>query len=447
MSQKRTYSAASIPDDAKTVLARLYQVQHAADKARRDFVGELCAAGYAVSARQLDRWVARVNSGTTAVPTAKASGAPALLSREQRDIAGGWVLAQNLVGAAVHLADYKAFCSKQFEPMISVQTVSRYLQEDGFSYRTLHSKAKGFSVDVESMRRQVWEWVQNQRAAGLFDVKHSHIASVDFTFTGHRTERRSGFASQGGSQPMSADSNTNYTNCIITCLWADGVNRTPSMLFTYNAAFRRDRNPTTRRVAQDKQFDECLKKYDLSPERICYVGEKRKETRTYVTESSDLLRQFFRHYGVAQDTVVLSDNGNSFFEQGKSVLLELGFKKHECYPAAVHQYLSPNDNRLHGAAKQSWRTSGINYKDDLDSCLCLLNRLDRDTRTHGKHWFENNMLKLREADLESMIGSLGGKFSNLHRSWLRAYWAWMGDAQRDRPPADDNLDDPMDGAY
>jgi len=115
------------------------------------------------------------------------------------------------------------------------------------------------------------------------------------------------------------------------------------------------------------------------PERIVYVGIDPNETRKYVDLSPELLRQFFQHYGVSQGAVVLSDNGKSFFEQSESVLVNLGFQKHECYPAAVHHYLSPNDNRLHGTAKQAWRTEGISSKDDVESCRNDLHRLDRDT--------------------------------------------------------------------
>jgi hypothetical protein len=85
---------------------------------------------------------------------------------------------------------------------------------------------------------------------------------------------------------------SSYTNCIITYVWADGVNRTSAMLFTYNAAFRCDRNPTKRRAAQVEHLNECLKKYDIVPERIVYVGKEKNETRKYVTESPELLRQF-----------------------------------------------------------------------------------------------------------------------------------------------------------
>ena len=182
MKQKKTYAATSISDDAKTMIARLYQVQHAQGKLRREFFADMSQAGYRFSESQLDRWVARVNAGEAAVSTTKATGPPVHLAREQRDIAGGWLLSQNLRGVSVHRLDYSNFCNEQFGLTLSKQTVSRYLAEDGFSYRTMQSKAKGFIVDVLSQRHQLWDWVQTQRKEGIFDVHRSLLASIDFTF-------------------------------------------------------------------------------------------------------------------------------------------------------------------------------------------------------------------------------------------------------------------------
>jgi len=139
-------------------------------------------AGYRFSESQLDRWVARVNAGEAAVSTTKATGPLVHLARELRDIAGGWLLSQNLRGVSVHRLDYSNFCNEQFGLTLSKQTVSRYLAEDGFSYRTMQSKAKGFIVDVRSQRHQLWDWVQTLCHEGIFDVHRSLLASIDFTF-------------------------------------------------------------------------------------------------------------------------------------------------------------------------------------------------------------------------------------------------------------------------
>jgi len=438
MTKKKNYAAANISDDAKTMIARLYQVQHTKGKLRREFVAEMKQAGYKFSESQLDRWVARINTRETAVSTSKATGASAHLIREQRDIAAGWVLSQNLHGTPVHLSDYSNFCNDQFEQVLSKQTVSRYLAEDGFSYRIMQSKAKGFTVDIQSQRRQLWDWLQIQRKEGIFDVPRNLLASIDFTFTGHRTERSSSFASQGGSQPMLGASISPYTNCIVTVVWADGMNRMPPMLFTYNPEFRRDRNTTARRTTLVQHLDDCLKETGIDANRIVYVGKEKDESRTYVTESSALLRIVFKHYKIPKQAVILSDLGSSFIDQGKSVLLDLGFHKHVCYPAAVHQYLSPNDNRLHGTAKKVWRESNFDYKDDVRSSILLLHCLDNDIQTQSKMWFDRNMIQLKESDVEELIGSAGRKFSMIHKLWLRKYCTWM---KLEDQNAVDNIDD------
>jgi hypothetical protein len=97
--------------------------------------------------------------------------------------------------------------------------------------------------------------VQAQQRDGVLEAPQDRLASIDFTFTGHRTERRSSFA--GGAQPASSTVFSDYTNCIVTVLWADGTNRTPPLLFTFNLAFRRDRKRTARRDDLVTYLDSC----------------------------------------------------------------------------------------------------------------------------------------------------------------------------------------------
>jgi hypothetical protein len=81
MNQKRQYLAAKILDDSKTSFARLYKVQHSAGKTRKEFVDDMRSAGYNVSERQMDRWVARINADKFAISTNKATGATTQLTR------------------------------------------------------------------------------------------------------------------------------------------------------------------------------------------------------------------------------------------------------------------------------------------------------------------------------------------------------------------------------
>jgi len=103
--------------------------------------------------------------------------------------------------------------------------------------------------------------------------------------------------------------------------------------------------------------------------RFVYVGLFVGNKGTFVAENRNLLKHFFTVYQVPEGAIALSDNGNSFFENGDSVLVKCGFFRHECYPSPVHQYLSPNDNHLHGVAKQVWRNEELDYKDDVKTSI------------------------------------------------------------------------------
>lgn len=443
-SRKRKYNAADIVDATKTTLARLFVAHRALGKSRSDFMTVLKRAHFVASTSSLNRWAARVAAGGTAVSTEKATGASAVLSRSERIMLGGWVLHQNQVGASVHLRDYVAFAATHLGRNLSESTASRYLAEDGFAYRTMHGTTKGFVVDTVGQCAQLWQWVLAQRRARLFALAPSLLASVDFAFTGHRTERSSTFATRGAAQPRLTASISKYTNCIVTVVWADGVNRTPPMLFTYDPAFRRDRKRTARRDGQVAHLDECLARHRVDASRVVYVGKAKGEERSYVAESGQLLRLFFAHYGVPLGATVLSDNGNSFFEQGASVLTHVGFQKHVCYPAAVHQYLSPNDNRLHGTAKQSWRQSGVDHSDDVESSLTLLEYLDRDITAHSAWWFVHNMIELKQEDVEGLVEGRGKVWSHVHKRWLYEYRIWASVDGRGGQPVPGNG---LDGSY
>ena len=87
---------------------------------------------------------------------------------------------------------------------------------------------------------------------------------------------------------------------------------------------------------------------------------------------------------------MLYDNGNAFLDNGDDVFLKLGFFEHHQYPSVVHHFLSPNDNRLHGAAKKKWREMMLDYSDDVMSSLALLRCLDDCYDSVGSY-FERNL--------------------------------------------------------
>lgn len=418
-SRQRIYHAASVDDATKTALARLYLAQAKRGTTRVAFRADLAVAGIVLSKAQFDRHVAAVAAGGTAIATEKGSGRRAKLSHEQKTILWGWVLARNFQNQRVDLAGFRAESQELFGISLSAASASNYLAKGGFASRTAGHRAAGFRLDQEQQRQLLWDWVRGMD----FPSNRPSICSVDFTYTSQRNLLQRTFSLSGTSQPKVDRASSRYTNCIVTCVWADGINRTPSVLFTYNSAFRTDRTPTARRTEISKHLEREADRLQIKLARIVYIGKRTGETRTFVQESDGLLKSFFRYYEVPEETLILSDCGNAL---GGGVLEDLGFSRHGQYPPAVHQYLSPNDNNLHGSAKQLWRQSEVDFRDDVSSSLLLLQHLDEQTTAHSRSWFDRNMLKLTENSAARLISGASERVSDLSTERLLAYSVFVG---------------------
>lgn len=423
MPKTRAYPSTELSPGQREIIARLVAPLESHGISRSAFRRILAEAEIPVPKSSLDRWVhAHLTRG--AIFTAeKASGAPPLLDDDQREIAAGWVLSQNDSNQVVSLASFSASCMSSFGIELAQSTSHAYLHALGFSSKVSQVKTSGFTVDVETLSKMMFDWkCERQRAGDLQGL----VASVDFTFTGHHTDRRMSYAPAGGAQPKSRTGCSRFTNCITTVVWSDGVNRTPPVLFTFNGKFRRDRVGRVAWVQEREKFEAALVRHGIVPKRVIYIGSETNETRTYASESADLLHRFFALYRVRRKGVVFSDNGTAFFPGGVSALEALGFTKHVSYPEPVHQHLSPNDNRLHGAAKARWRNSGVDFKDDVESSLRLLYDLDAVLPTHGATWFERNILNLTADSAKELIRGRPGQRSQVDHDRLFAYRNFAG---------------------
>ena len=369
MPTKRKYPSSELSTGQRELIARLVGPLERRGISRTAFRDLLADANITVSKSSLDRWIYAHVSNASIFTAEKGSGAPPLLDEDQCEIAAGWVLSQNDSNQMVSVASFSNFCTTAFGATLSQGTSHNYLHALGFSSKVSQIKNSGFITDIDTLSKMMFDWKCERQLAG--DLQ-GLLASVDFTFTGHRSDRRLSYAPSGGAQPKSRGANSQFTNCIATVVWSDGVNRTPPALFTFNGKFRLDRLGRKAWVQEREKLQGALVRYGIDAKRVIYIGSEKNETRTYASESADLLRRFFEIYRVRSKGVVFSDNGTAFFPGGVSALETIGFEKHVSYPAPVHQHLSPNDNRLHGTAKARWRSSGVDFKDDVESSLMLM---------------------------------------------------------------------------
>ena len=436
---KRKNPSTELSTETRELIARLVEPLHKRGISRQVFRDCLAEADVLVSKASLNRWVYDYTQLGSVFTPEKLTGAASLLDVEQQEIAAGWVLTENDEHRTVSVESFRHFCNESLGVSTSNSSARNYLTNLGFSSKVAQTKTNGYSIDVDALVKMMCEWVDERRSDGDLD---GLVASIDFTFTGHRTDRVSTYAPIGGAQPKSNRAIAQHTNCIVTCVWSDGQNRTPPVLFTYNGKFRFNRG--RRQVWQDAQrhLEDCLERFDIDRERVIYVGAEKKETRLYVPESRALLRRFFELYQVLEGAVIFSDNGRST----KGVLIDLGFARHIFYPAPVHQYLSPNDNRLHGTAKKIWRTKQVNFKDDIESSLLLLSCLDSDIEAHSAHWFNQNMMNLTEESAQEIVSGRGGIGGRVDTERRRAYRIFADqDVGEDPYEEPENLRDDLNG--
>lgn len=441
----RKYRATGISPDQRTAFAVAYRAVATLGVAKRDYLQNLGERGYPIDRGTFNRWLKRLDLDGSAVSADKGSGRPRALSDEQQRLLVGYVLAQNERNEEVHLSDVVAFVKNSFDLDITNRTALSYLNACGFSSQLTQNKTPGYKLSENELTKIACSWLRSTRDSGFFNVSRDALCSIDFTFTGHRGERRRTFSRKGHRQPKNAMAISTYTNCILTALWRDGKLWTPCMLFTKNPKFDLHRNSTKKRDAEDEHLRKMLKKFKIDYDRIKYVGAK-GDSGTYVSESSEWVKTFFEHYDFVEGCHVLSDNGHAFAGD----LTKLGFARHERYPAVVHHLLSPNDNRLHGEAKAEWRAERRDFSDDVESTLSLMRKMDMVATKHIRKWFDRNLMLnapsiTEEAALE-IFGKRARKKSQWHADCLYEYRVWNGeDARGGVPYAPRGLEGRLDG--
>lgn len=413
------YKATAIPKEVRNAFGAIGSAWKRRNYALSDFEELLKEAGYDVTQSSLSRWVLATERGGSALSADKASGRESMLSDAEQRVLAGWVLTMNFERQPVNLQATVDFISDSFSINVSATTAHRYLKGLGFTRRKVSIKAATYTLDDYQLAKQVHNWLLGT----VFPSSRSLLASIDVTYSGHRKDEVFTYAPKGGGQPSHPKRLSRFTNCFVTCLWADGVNRTPPVLFTRNIGFRRDgkKGPSNKR--RTDYLKELLDHYEIDYDRVVYL----KEGKDFVRESPDIFREFFKLYEVPAGATILSDEGLAFFPDGKSVLLELGFANHLTYPPAVHQLLSPNDNRLHGLAKADWRAANRDFSDDVHASTHLLYLLDYYSK-HARKWFKKN-LQLDEAaptftKAMELVGGHDHAKGEFHARCLREYVRW-----------------------
>jgi transposase len=436
--------------DVKDIIAVSSIILEKNGVSKNFYIKELSKYNYSIGRSTLNVWINNYNTTGHAVNETNNPRNAAKLSSEQTETLVGWVINQNKNYKDISLKDVVAFIFQTFMVEVTDRTALNYMNNNGLSIHRTQKKTDGFKVDPNQMVNLICTWLQEQNKSGFLKVDRAWLCSIDFTFTSHRNDVKKTFSPVGGAQPKSSSEIPTYTNCIITCLWANGE-QTRCMLFTHNPKFNLKPANTPKKQKDLTYLLKRLQFYSIAPERVVYLNEENSTSTSkfYCAESPELLSLFFKYHGNVIGGNAISDNGNSFSEG----LQQFGFAKYQQYPAAVHQYLSPNDNRFHAEGKIPWRNDKtINFKDDVDSSLALMWYFDKVPSKNIKGYFTKNFQIDNPEVTNEAAKSIMEKNKFMDHDWFQdceeKYLMYIGkDARGKISQVPQGLESTMDGKY
>lgn len=190
---------------------------------QHSYIQALSLAGYAVKLRTLQHWISNVSENKPATPGPHGGGPAPCLTHYEKELVIGFVKNKCIMGEEVHLSTVSRFINDNFAKLPTRPTVSKLLKNAGFTRRTI--KETPTSSDFPEMVECAKGFLKTIHRENIFKDLGT-VCSLDFTYTSHRTTART-FYPRGEPQPRKVHKPSNSTDCIITCMWADGVNRTP----------------------------------------------------------------------------------------------------------------------------------------------------------------------------------------------------------------------------
>lgn len=400
-----------------------------------------------VRQRTVKLWVSDLVREGRVFATVKGSGRPREVSEEQIRCLVGWVLFETDLGNIIKLAAALKKGKTDFGLDVSKECIRLHLHEYGVETRTTGCSTSA-NIPFETKVLAVQDFIKDLR---LHLSKGVILCSIDFTYTSHRTAPPSSLAGKG-RKSAAKKKISRHTNCIVTALLSDGT-QLESIMYTLNSNFRTDRKKTKRRAGLESHLSDVLAAAGVAEDRIVYDGKLEGEKGTFCQEYKDMIRDFLEYHAeklAGKNIIFLSDNGNAFKDGEESLIEKLGYGKHIFYPACVHQYLSPNDNRLHGVAKAIWRSMFTDFTDDVKCSVALMECLDRVPAQHIREWFRSNLFLdggiVRDEDVKQLISGRLSKWSDLHDACINEYKEWAGIGE-DLTPEGRRLSSTLDGVY
>ena len=154
-------------------------------------------AGYQVNERTSRRHIAEIKSTGHAIKDQTLAGRPSKLNFLQQDIVVGYIIFCNRRRKIVNRRKLREFIEKNWKITVTDQWCGLFLRQNGFRKRKMRLKVKGYAVSDQELAEVHLKWIQLNRDQIFKGYDHGDVVSLDFTYTGHRTDSRHTYVPKG----------------------------------------------------------------------------------------------------------------------------------------------------------------------------------------------------------------------------------------------------------
>jgi transposase len=281
---------------------------------------------------------------------------------------------------------------------VTPQTVSNLFGKLGMSRKKSRTRTEVSIKSQAELEEEYMAFVTMMKKKRVWNVDPSMISSLDFTYTRDPTVGATTVSPIGSGKIQVKSKRAKYTDCIATWIWADGVNHTRPKIYSHNPRMSLEQKNTPRGREIKAHLVAMMEKYDVEEDDIVYV----KSTKQYCRETPAILEDYVNSQDVPSECLIMHDGGGCYKSKETVVLESLGFTNTVVYPKDVHQWLSPNDNNLHGC-KSTWAAKWDDLEDDVERSLQLLSLIALDTTKNAKYYFKRNLFNVTPSRLGGVM--------------------------------------------
>lgn len=241
--ENKKYPATQYSAGERTAIGRIFKAGGDLGYKEKQLTQLFSEAGYEISRSVLYDYKSRINQGGTPLSANKKSGPPRSLTPEQERWLVGWAVKKFADSERCTLADGTEFIRVKLGASVHDKTTRNYFLRNGLKSKKVVFKSKAAALTMDEIVEMYIQWIKEQRLHK--NITYNRLfASLDFTYLSHRNTSYSSFSPVGFGSPTIESIAPQHTNCAVTLLWSDGINRTPPLLYSYN------KGPSTNQSSQ-----------------------------------------------------------------------------------------------------------------------------------------------------------------------------------------------------